>query len=113
MEALQGAAAHPQDPEAQRDHAGGEHKREDEGPADGEVALIGAELDRLLGLDEQQTLDLVSTATGMAGTLWQMATPGPRLRELYTTDPRLGHAVVEVEPRLRRILTAFLTGTRA
>ncbi|WP_225643672.1 TetR/AcrR family transcriptional regulator [Streptomyces werraensis] len=78
-----------------------------------EVALIGAELDRLLGLDEQQTLDLVSTATGMAGALWQMATPGPRLRELYTTDPRLGHAVVEVEPRLRRILTAFLTGTRA
>ncbi|MDQ0487719.1 hypothetical protein QO019_002574 [Streptomyces thermodiastaticus] len=49
----------------------------------------------------------------MAGPLWQMATPGPRLRELYTTDPRLGHAVVEVEPRLRRILTAFLTGTRA
>ncbi|MFI8203521.1 TetR/AcrR family transcriptional regulator [Streptomyces sp. NPDC085937] len=78
-----------------------------------EVALIGTELNRLLGLDEQQVLDLVSTATGMAGALWQMASPGPRLRELYTTDPRLGHAVVEVEPRLRRILTAFLTGTKA
>ncbi|MDT6983305.1 TetR/AcrR family transcriptional regulator [Streptomyces lusitanus] len=78
-----------------------------------EVALIGAEVDRLLGLDEQQAVDLISTATGMAGALWQMASPGPRIRELYVTDPRLGHAVVEVEPRLRRILTAFLTGTTA
>ncbi|MEV5919175.1 TetR family transcriptional regulator [Streptomyces pseudogriseolus] len=78
-----------------------------------EVALIGAEVDRLLGLDEQQALDLISTATGMAGALWQMASPGPRIRELYVTDPRLGHAVVEVEPRLRRILTAFLAGTTA
>ncbi|MFE1433562.1 TetR/AcrR family transcriptional regulator [Streptomyces griseoaurantiacus] len=76
-----------------------------------EVALIGAELDRLLGLDEQQVLDMISTATGMAGALWQMASPGPRLRELYADDPRLGHAVVEVEPRLRRVLGAFLTGT--
>ncbi|MCM3299547.1 TetR family transcriptional regulator [Streptomyces pseudogriseolus] len=78
-----------------------------------EVALIGAEVDRLLGLDEQQVVDLISTATGMAGALWQMASPGPRIRELYLTDPRLGHAVVEVGPRLRRILTAFLAGTTA
>lgn len=42
-----------------------------------------------------------------------MATPGPRPRELYETDPRLGHAVVEVEPRLRRVLAAFLTGLDA
>ncbi|GHB52211.1 TetR family transcriptional regulator [Streptomyces viridiviolaceus] len=76
-----------------------------------EVDLIGGELSRLLGLTEQQVLDMISTATGMAGALWQMASPGPRLRELYTSDPRLGHAIVEVEPRLRRILTAFLTGT--
>ncbi|MGW0819233.1 TetR family transcriptional regulator [Streptomyces viridiviolaceus] len=75
-----------------------------------EVDLIGGELSRLLGLTEQQVLDMISTATGMAGALWQMASPGPRLRELYTSDPRLGHAIVEVEPRLRRILTAFLTG---
>ncbi|GAA2532231.1 TetR/AcrR family transcriptional regulator [Streptomyces levis] len=78
-----------------------------------EVAAIGAELDRLLGLGEQQALDMISTATGMAGALWQMASPGPRLRELYANDPRLAHAVVEVGPRLRRILTAFLRGTVA
>ncbi len=39
-----------------------------------------------------------------------MASPGPRLRELYASDPRLGHAVVEVEPRLNRVLTSYLTG---
>ncbi|GGT37166.1 hypothetical protein GCM10010254_66780 [Streptomyces chromofuscus] len=49
----------------------------------------------------------------MADALWQMAGPGPRLRELYETDPRLGHAVVEVEPRLCRVLAAFLTGIDA
>ncbi len=75
-----------------------------------EIELIGVELRRLLGLTELQTVDLVATATSLAGALWQMATPGPRLRELYRTDPRLGHAVVEVEPRLCRVLAAFLTG---
>ncbi|MGW7690291.1 TetR family transcriptional regulator [Streptomyces asiaticus] len=78
-----------------------------------EIELIGDELRRLLGLTELQTVDLVATATSLAGALWQMATPGPRLRELYETDPRLGHAIVEVEPRLRRVLTAFLTGLGA
>ncbi|KOV67487.1 TetR/AcrR family transcriptional regulator [Streptomyces sp. MMG1121] len=78
-----------------------------------EVGLIGAELRRLLGLTESQAVDTIATATGMAGALWQMATPGPRLRELYTSDPRLGHAVVEVEPRLTRVLTALLTGLGA
>lgn len=75
-----------------------------------EVELIGGELGRLLGLDESQGVDTIATATSLAGALWQMATPGPRLRELYTSDPRLGHAVVEVEPRLNRVLTAYLTG---
>ncbi|MEW2620446.1 TetR family transcriptional regulator [Streptomyces sp. NPDC048106] len=74
------------------------------------VELISGELGRLLGLDEAQSVDTVATATSLAGALWQMATPGPRLRELYTSDPRLSHAVVEVEPRLNRVLTAYLTG---
>ncbi|WP_086725330.1 TetR/AcrR family transcriptional regulator [Streptomyces carpinensis] len=78
-----------------------------------EIELIGAELRRLLGLTELQTIDTIATATSMAGALWQMSSPGPRLRELYETDPRLGHAVVEVEPRLRRVLAAFLTGLGA
>ncbi|ANJ06007.1 TetR/AcrR family transcriptional regulator [Streptomyces parvulus] len=75
-----------------------------------EVARIAAELDRLLGLSEQQAVDTVATATAMAGALWQMATPRAALRELYESEPRLGHAIVEVEPRLRRVLTALLIG---
>ncbi|MFY4723080.1 TetR/AcrR family transcriptional regulator [Streptomyces sp. LaBMicrA B280] len=78
-----------------------------------EVELIGGELDRLLGLDESQGVDMIAAATSLAGALWQMATPGPRLRELYTSDPRLGHAVVEVEPRLNRVLGAYLAGLGA
>ncbi|MFF4928652.1 TetR family transcriptional regulator [Streptomyces griseofuscus] len=75
-----------------------------------EVELIGGDLGRLLGLDESQSVDMIATATSLAGALWQMATPGPRLRELYRSDPRLGHAVVEVEPRLNRVLSAYLRG---
>ncbi|MZE67940.1 TetR family transcriptional regulator [Streptomyces sp. SID5789] len=75
-----------------------------------EVAQIGAELDRLLGLSEEQAVDTVATATSMAGALWQMATPRAALRELYESEPQLGHAIVEVEPRLRRVLTALLIG---
>ncbi|WP_367658020.1 hypothetical protein [Streptomyces sp. TG1A-8] len=78
-----------------------------------EITLIGGELRRLLGLTELQTVGLVATATGMAGALWQMATPGPRLREPYESGPRLGHAAVEVEPRPCRVLTAFLAGLGA
>jgi AcrR family transcriptional regulator len=77
-----------------------------------EVAAIGAELNRLLGLSEQHCVDVIATATGMAGALWQMATPGDEIRALYREDPRLAHAIVEVGPRLTRILTALLTGLR-
>ena len=75
-----------------------------------EVAAIGAELRSLLGLTEQQAVDVIATATSLAGALWQMATPGPEVSALYRSDPRLAHAVVEVGPRLTRVLTALLTG---
>jgi AcrR family transcriptional regulator len=75
-----------------------------------EVAAITAELERLLGLTEQQAVDVIATATSLAGALWQMATPGPEVQHLYRTDPRLAHAVVDVGPRLVRVLTALLEG---
>jgi AcrR family transcriptional regulator len=75
-----------------------------------EVTAIGRELSRLLGLTEQEAVDVIATATSLAGALWQMATPGPEVQELYRSDPRLAHAVVEVGPRLTRVLTAMLTG---
>jgi AcrR family transcriptional regulator len=78
-----------------------------------EVSAISAELHRLLGLTEQQSVDVIATATSLAGALWQMATPGPEVEALYRSDPRLAHAVVEVGPRLTRVLTALLTGFTA
>ena len=78
-----------------------------------EVAAIRAELVRLLGLTEQQAVDVIATATSLAGAFWQMATPGPEIQQLYRSDPRLAHAVVEVGPRVTRVLTALLTGFTA
>ena len=78
-----------------------------------EVHAIRAELARLRGLTEQQAVDVIATATSLAGALWQMATPGPEVQALYRSDPRLAHATVEVGPRLARVLTALLTGLAA
>ena len=75
-----------------------------------EVEAITAVLHRRFGLTEQQGVDVIATATSMAGALWQMATPGPEVQALYRADPRLAHAIVEVGPRLTRVLTALMTG---
>jgi hypothetical protein len=40
-----------------------------------------------------------------------MANPAPEVAALYRSDPRMAHAVFEIEPRVRRILTAMLKGT--
>ena len=75
-----------------------------------EVHAISAELIRLRGLTEEQAVDVIANATSLAGALWQMATPGPEVEDLYRSDPRLAHAIVDVGPRLARVLTAMLTG---
>ena len=78
------------------------------------LALIAdAVRDTLPGLSPTAARDLVAAATSLAGTFWQISTPPPEIAELYRTDPRLGHALVDLEPRLRRILTAYLTGALA
>ncbi|MFD6534683.1 TetR family transcriptional regulator [Streptomyces sp. NPDC060184] len=76
-----------------------------------QVDLLAGELHRTLGLTRQQALDTVATATGMAGALWHMATPGDAVRTLYACE--LQGAVVELEPQLTRILEALLTGSGA
>lgn len=78
-----------------------------------EVRAIGDAVRRLLPLTELQTVDMIATATSMAGALWQMATPGPHIQALYRSDPELAHAIVDVEPRLHRVLDALLTGFTA
>lgn len=72
--------------------------------------IIEAVRETLPALSPETVVDLVATATSLAGTFWQISTPPPQIAELYRTDPRLGHALVDLEPRLRRILTAYLAG---
>ncbi|HEX3547226.1 MAG TPA: TetR/AcrR family transcriptional regulator, partial [Mycobacterium sp.] len=77
-----------------------------------------AEVDRLVSairavlpsLTEQNAVDVIATATSLAGTFWHIATPGPEVAALYRSDPRMAHAIVEIHPRLSRILTALLDG---
>ncbi len=75
-----------------------------------EVERIATELRRIRpGTTELEAVDIIATATSVAGALWQMATPSDEVARLYREDPRLGHAIVDVEPRLARILTPLLT----
>ncbi|MFV8243404.1 hypothetical protein [Mycolicibacterium peregrinum] len=76
-----------------------------------EVDLIGAALcAKLPLLSEQDAVDVIATATSLAGTFWHIGTPGPEVAALYRSDPRLSHAVLEIEPRLHRVVTALLDG---
>lgn len=73
--------------------------------------IAAATRDALPDISDDAARDLVALATSVAGTFWQISTPPPEIAELYRADPRLGHALVDFEPRLRRILTAYLTGS--
>ena len=57
-----------------------------------EVTGIAKELRRSRpGMMEEQAIDIIATATSMAGALWQMATPGPEVARLYRgAQPRRG-----------------------
>jgi AcrR family transcriptional regulator len=79
----------------------------------GEVAAVATELCRTLAISERSAIDVIATATSMAGALLQMAAPGTRLRTLYETHPELAHALVDVEPQLTRILAALLNGMQS
>jgi AcrR family transcriptional regulator len=77
------------------------------------VRAVAGDLSSREGLTEQQAYDVVATAAGLAGALWQMAAPGTQLREFYKSQPELAHAVVDVEPRLARTLGALIAGFRS
>jgi AcrR family transcriptional regulator len=77
----------------------------------GEVDRIVSAIRAVLSaLTEQNAVDVVATATSLAGTFWHIATPGAEVAALYRSDPRLAHAILEIQPRLTRVLTALLDG---
>jgi AcrR family transcriptional regulator len=79
---------------------------------------VHAELDRIVAavqtllpaMVDSDAVDLIATATSLSGAFWQMATPGAEIAALYRSDPQLHHAVVDVEVRVCRILTALING---
>lgn len=73
-------------------------------------AAVASTLTDLLGLNSMSAGNVVATATALAGAFWQMAAPGTGLRKFYENDPELAHAVVDVAPRLRNVLTALISG---
>ena len=86
-----------------------------------EVDAIVEVMRRLLpDLTERDCIDIIATATSLSGALWQMANPGPEVAALYRSDPRMlpfpmldarrRHAPFEIEPLVRRVLTAMLKG---
>jgi AcrR family transcriptional regulator len=60
-----------------------------------------------------QTQDLIAAALGLTANLWQLSHPTATLAELYTQEPRWGHAALDFEPRLTRLLTATAIGLTA
>jgi AcrR family transcriptional regulator len=76
-----------------------------------EVDAIVEIMQRLLpGFTERDCIDVIGTATSLSGAFWQMANPPPEIAALYRSDKRMSHAVFEIEPRVRRVLTAMLKG---
>ena len=76
-----------------------------------ELDVIAVVVRRLLpALSGPDAVDLVAAATSLSGAFWQMATPGPEIAALYRSDPRLSHAVVDVEARVQRLLAAVIEG---
>ncbi|MFF0598670.1 TetR family transcriptional regulator [Streptomyces antibioticus] len=61
-------------------------------------------------LTTAQAQELVAAALGLTAYLWQVAHPTPTLAELYAKNPRWGHAALDFEPRLTRLLQAVAVG---
>ncbi|WP_431964229.1 TetR family transcriptional regulator [Actinacidiphila sp. bgisy160] len=57
-----------------------------------------------------QAQDLVAAALGLAANLWQVSHPTPTLAKLYAQNPRWGHAALDFEPRLTRLLQSVAVG---
>jgi AcrR family transcriptional regulator len=61
----------------------------------------------------RQAQDLITATLGLTANLWQLSHPTATLAELYAQEPRWGHAALDFEPRLTRLLKATATGLTA
>jgi AcrR family transcriptional regulator len=61
----------------------------------------------------EQVQDLIAATLGVTANLWQLAHPTATLAQLYVQEPRWGHAALEFEQRLTRLLQATAAGLTA
>jgi AcrR family transcriptional regulator len=64
----------------------------------------------LPGLTLAECREFTGAMASLAGAVWQIANPVPALARLYTSDPALAHACVDLVPRLRRTADVLLAG---
>jgi AcrR family transcriptional regulator len=77
----------------------------------GAVEEAAALVQRVLpALTVDEGREFVAALASLAGAIWQIANPPPALAELYVSDPDLGHACVDLVPRLRRTAEILLAG---
>ena len=77
----------------------------------GVVGEAAALVQRALpALTMEEAREFVAALASLAGAVWQIANPVPALAELYASDPDLGHACVDLVPRLRRTAQILLAG---
>jgi AcrR family transcriptional regulator len=60
-----------------------------------------------------QVQELLTAALGITANLWQLSHPTATLAELYVQEPRWGHAALDFEDRLTRLLQATAVGLTA
>jgi AcrR family transcriptional regulator len=60
-----------------------------------------------------QVQDLIAAALGMTANLWQLSHPTVTLAQLYAQEPRWGHAALDFQERLTRLLEATAIGLTA
>jgi AcrR family transcriptional regulator len=58
----------------------------------------------------EQVQDLIAATLGVTANLWQLAHPTATLAQLYAQEPRWGHAALDFEQRLTRLLHATAAG---
>jgi AcrR family transcriptional regulator len=77
------------------------------GAVDEAAALVRRALG---GLTQAECTEFVAVLATLAGATWQMANPGRALTELYTSDPALASACIDLKARLRRAGEIVLAG---
>jgi AcrR family transcriptional regulator len=61
-------------------------------------------------IGDRGAADLIAAVNALAASLWQTSHPPETLAQLYAEDPRLAHAVVDLRPRLERLILTVIRG---